>query len=119
MALKQYQESLLEDYSSFLARTREVGDPAVAFRESTKDHFGFEIPYRSISNSNKAKRGRMRVVRANRLLRQFDITIDQTRVFRDFTVEPGPMLVLDLTTAQPLVRLERTRPRVQYSRVAI
>lgn len=55
MVLKPYQESLLADFSSFLTRTREVGDPGIAFRESTKAHFGFEIPYRAISDSNEAK----------------------------------------------------------------
>lgn len=49
MVLKDYQKTLIDDYSAFLSRTREVGDPATAFRESTKLHFGFEIPYTPLS----------------------------------------------------------------------
>ena len=40
--------------------------------------------------------GRLRVIRARRLLKQFGITITATLVFGDLIVEPGPMLVLDL-----------------------
>lgn len=43
--LKQYQERLLEAFSSFLARTRELSNPADAFAESTAAHFGHALPY--------------------------------------------------------------------------
>ena len=40
--------------------------------------------------------GRLRVVRAGRLLKQFGIAITETLVFRPTQTEPGPMIVLDL-----------------------
>jgi type III restriction enzyme len=45
MPLKDYQQSLIDDYAAYLARTRELSDPDRAFRESTKKHFGHELPY--------------------------------------------------------------------------
>ena len=44
MPLKPYQEELLDAYSAYLSRCREVG-PDRAFRESTREGFGFELPY--------------------------------------------------------------------------
>ena len=41
--------------------------------------------------------GRSRIIRAGRFLKQFGINIIETIVFRDLKVEPGQMLVLDLT----------------------
>ena len=41
MPLKDYQQSLLDDYAAYLARTRELSDPDKAFRESTQ----FGQPY--------------------------------------------------------------------------
>ena len=41
MPLKDYQQSLLDDYAAYLARTRELSDPDKAFRESTE----FGQPY--------------------------------------------------------------------------
>lgn len=43
--LKDYQETLLNAYGSFLARCRELKNPAVAFGESTQTHFGHALPY--------------------------------------------------------------------------
>lgn len=51
MVLKDYQQSLLDEYAAFLARTRELKDPDAAFRESTYEHFGHELPYRPLSDS--------------------------------------------------------------------
>ncbi len=45
MPLKDYQRSLLDDYAAYLSRTRELSDPDKAFRESTRLHFGHELPY--------------------------------------------------------------------------
>lgn len=45
MGLKDYQRRLLDDYEAFLARTRELGDPAQAFAESTLAAFGHALPY--------------------------------------------------------------------------
>lgn len=44
MSLKDYQQTLLDDYAVYLSRVREVG-PDRAFRESTRQHFGFEVAY--------------------------------------------------------------------------
>ena len=47
--LKNYQENLLEAYSSYLSRCRELKDPAVAFAESTKKTtLGIAQPYYSL-----------------------------------------------------------------------
>ena len=45
MPLKDYQQSLLDDYAAYLSRTRELSNPDAAFRESTRLHFGHELPY--------------------------------------------------------------------------
>ncbi len=45
MPLKDYQQSLLDAYAAYLARVRELSDPDRAFRESTRLHFGHELPY--------------------------------------------------------------------------
>lgn len=45
MPLKHFQEALLDAFATYLARCRELNDPAVAFAESTRDHFGFSLPY--------------------------------------------------------------------------
>ncbi|MFS2006438.1 DEAD/DEAH box helicase [Duganella sp. CT11-25] len=43
--LKDYQEKLLEAFAGFLARTRELKNPASAFAESTAAHFGHALQY--------------------------------------------------------------------------
>lgn len=43
--LKIYQEQLLDDFAAFLARTRELKNPAQAFAESTLAHFGHALHY--------------------------------------------------------------------------
>jgi type III restriction enzyme len=45
MVLKDYQENLLDAFEAFLARTRELKNPAAAFAESTQAHFGHALPY--------------------------------------------------------------------------
>lgn len=44
-SLKSYQEQLLDDFSSYLSRCRELQDPAEAFRESTLKGFSRALPY--------------------------------------------------------------------------
>jgi hypothetical protein len=46
--------------------------------------------------------GRMRIFRARRFFRRFGIEIDHTITFRSLIREEGPMLILDLSTAEPL-----------------
>jgi hypothetical protein len=48
------------------------------------------------------RRKRAYVIRARRLFKHFGVHIDQTIIFTTFKIEPGPMLVLDLTTAKPV-----------------
>lgn len=48
MGLKDYQRRLLYDYEAFLARTRELGDPAPAFAESTLAGYGHALPYHAL-----------------------------------------------------------------------
>lgn len=55
MPLKDYQQSLLDAYAAYLARTRELSDPDKAFRESTREHFGHELPYHSLSETEQGK----------------------------------------------------------------
>lgn len=43
--LKNYQTQLLDDFAAYLARCRELSDPAAAFAESTRAHFGYALPY--------------------------------------------------------------------------
>lgn len=43
--LKDYQDKLLKAFASYLARTRELRDPAAAFAESTREAFGQALPY--------------------------------------------------------------------------
>jgi type III restriction enzyme len=45
MVLKDYQEKLLDAFEAFLTRTRELGNPAAAFAESTLESFGYALPY--------------------------------------------------------------------------
>jgi type III restriction enzyme len=55
MPLKDYQQSLLDDYAAYLSRTRELSNPDAAFRESTREHFGHELPYNPISRDDEKK----------------------------------------------------------------
>lgn len=50
--LKDYQEKLLDAYGSFLARCRELKNPAAAFGESTLAHFGHALPYTPLSGAD-------------------------------------------------------------------
>ena len=45
MSLKHYQEELLDAFADYLARTRELKDPKVAFEELTRSHFQRILPY--------------------------------------------------------------------------
>jgi len=45
MVLKDYQGRLLDAFEGFLARTRELGGPEGAFAESTREAFGYTLPY--------------------------------------------------------------------------
>ncbi|HMM44538.1 MAG TPA: DEAD/DEAH box helicase family protein [Candidatus Macondimonas sp.] len=43
--LKNYQAQLLDGFAAYLARCRELKDPAAAFAESTRAYFGYALPY--------------------------------------------------------------------------
>lgn len=45
LRLKDYQEQLLDALEAFLSRTRELQNPTLAFWESTKEAFGYGLPY--------------------------------------------------------------------------
>ena len=45
LGLKDYQIKLLDAFSGFLSRSRELKSPAAAYAESTKNHFGYALPY--------------------------------------------------------------------------
>lgn len=51
--LKQYQQRLLDDFTGFLRRTRELKDPTHAFKESTKAAFDFVLPYEPLPGAEK------------------------------------------------------------------
>ena len=55
MVLKNYQQTLLDAYAAYLSRTRELKNPDAAFRESTREHFGHELPYHSLSETEQGK----------------------------------------------------------------
>ncbi len=55
MQLKNYQQSLLDDYAAFLARARELKNPEAAFRESTRNMLGFELPYTPLENTEAGR----------------------------------------------------------------
>lgn len=52
MPLKEYQENLLDAYSAYLSRSREVG-PDRAFRESSREGFGHELPYNPLPGADE------------------------------------------------------------------
>jgi len=52
MPLKGYQQTLLDGYSAYLSRVREVG-PDRAFRESTREYFGHEVPYFALPGASE------------------------------------------------------------------
>ena len=52
LGLKDYQSKLLEAFSNFLARSRELKSPAAAFAESTQQHFGYALPYQSLPGAD-------------------------------------------------------------------
>lgn len=51
MGLKDYQVSLLDAFEAFLARARELRNPAAAFAESTLDGFGHALPYHALPSA--------------------------------------------------------------------
>lgn len=55
MVLKNYQQELLDAYTAYLSRTRELSNPDAAFRESTSKHFGRELPYHPLSDSEEGR----------------------------------------------------------------
>lgn len=50
--VKDYQSKLLEAFSNFLARSRELKSPSAAFAESTQQHFGYALPYHSLPGAD-------------------------------------------------------------------
>jgi len=50
--LKTYQAQLLDDFAAFLARCRELKDPAAAFAESMHAQFGYALPYHPLPGAS-------------------------------------------------------------------
>jgi type III restriction enzyme len=53
MGLKDYQIGLLDAFEGFLARTRELKNPATAFAESTLIGFGHALPYHPLPGADE------------------------------------------------------------------
>lgn len=53
MGLKDYQKGLLDAFEGFLARTRELKDPAEAFAESTLAGFGHALAYHPLPGAEE------------------------------------------------------------------
>ncbi|MGH8454412.1 MAG: DEAD/DEAH box helicase family protein, partial [Nevskiales bacterium] len=51
MTLKIYQSNLLDDFEAFLRRCAELRGPATAFTESTREHFGYALPYTPLTGA--------------------------------------------------------------------
>jgi len=50
--LKAYQERLLDDFTAFLSRCRELKNPGAAFMESTAAFFGHALPYHALPSAD-------------------------------------------------------------------
>lgn len=91
MGLKDYQRRLLDDYEAFLARTRELGDPATAFAESTLQAFGHALPYRPLPGAESVPYVCLRVPTGGGKTRLAGQAIDRVR--RSFLSTDYPLVV--------------------------
>ena len=91
MGLKDYQRRLLDDYEAFLARTRELGDPAAAFVESTREAFGHALPYHPLPGADAIPYVCLRVPTGGGKTRLGGQAIDRVR--RSFLATDTPLVV--------------------------
>lgn len=99
MGLKDYQRRLLDDYEAFLARTRELGNPAAAFAESTLQAFGHALPYRPLPGAEAIPYVCLRVPTGGGKTRLAGQAIDRVR--RSFLSADQP-LVIWLVPSDPI-----------------
>ena len=99
MGLKSYQRGLLDDFERFLARTRELGDPAPAFAEATLAAFGHALPYRPLPGAAHVPYICLRVPTGGGKTRLAGQAIDRVR--RSFLAAEHP-LVLWLVPSEPV-----------------
>lgn len=99
MGLKDYQQGLLRDYEVFLARTRELGNPATAFAESTLLAFGHALPYRPLPGAESVPYVCLRVPTGGGKTRLAGRAIDCVR--RSFLAADYP-LVIWLVPSDPI-----------------
>jgi type III restriction enzyme len=99
MGLKDYQRRLLDDYEGFLARAREIGDPAPAFFESTAQGFGHSLHYQPLPGAASVPYVCLRVPTGGGKTRLAGQAIDRVR--RSFLSTEFP-LVLWLVPSDPI-----------------
>lgn len=99
MGLKDYQQNLLRDYEAFLARTRELGEPAAAFAESTLQAFGHALPYRPLPGAESVPYVCLRVPTGGGKTRLAGQAIDRVR--SSFLAVDHP-LVIWLVPSDPI-----------------
>lgn len=99
MGLKIYQRRLLDDLEAFLIRTRELGDPAPAFAESTRDAFGHSLPYHPLPGAVTVPYVCLRVPTGGGKTRLAGQAIDRVR--RSFLSTDHP-LVIWLVPSDPI-----------------
>jgi hypothetical protein len=115
--VKGYQKRAIAPYVSLNKRGEIVVNPAawelmgravnvVLFYDEETKRIGIkgatqrDLDLKVFYARRHGRGGRLRIIRARRLLKQFGITITETLVFRDLKVEPGPILVLELGDAE-------------------
>lgn len=91
MGLKTYQRRLLEDFEAFLVRTRELGNPAPAYAESTLDAFGHSLPYHPLPGAADVPYVCLRVPTGGGKTRLAGQAIDRVR--RSFLSADFPLVV--------------------------
>lgn len=99
MGLKDYQRDLLDAYEAWLSRTRELGDPATAFAESTLEGFGHALPYHPLPGAGHTPYACLRVPTGGGKTLIAGHAIDRVR--RSFLSTDTP-LVLWLVPSDPI-----------------
>ncbi|MGQ4660409.1 DEAD/DEAH box helicase family protein [Lysobacter sp. F6437] len=99
MGLKEYQRRLLDDYEAFLARTRELDNPARAFAESTLEAFGHSLPYHPLPGAESVPYVCLRVPTGGGKTRLAGQAIERVR--RSFLSADFP-LVIWLVPSDPI-----------------
>jgi type III restriction enzyme len=91
MGLKGFQSDLLEAFEAFLSRARELGDPSLAFAESTRAAFGHATRYHPLPNAESVPYVCLRVPTGGGKTRLAGHAIDRVR--RSFLSADFPLVV--------------------------